>query len=87
MNIDKQEFDKIQKKNKRDLAEREIDIKRMMGVLASLLDLFSDTKSPEDLTWALESVSEACTDTIIARCAEGSSILELFELKYMFETE
>ena len=85
MNIAKQEFDKIQKKHKRDLAEREIDIKRMMGVLASLLDLFSDTKSPEDLTWALESVSEASTDTIIARCAEASSILELLETKYLFD--
>ena len=85
MNIAKQEFDKIEKKHKRDLAEREIDIKRMMGVLASLLDLFSDTKSPEDLTWALENISESSTDAIIARCAEASSLVELLEQKYLFE--
>lgn len=87
MQISKQDFDKNEKQHKRALAEREIDLKRMMGILASLLDLFSDTKSPEDLTWALETVSEESTDEIIARCAEGSSILELMDLKYMFEAD
>jgi len=85
MQISKQDFDKNEKQHKRALAEREIDLKRMMGILASLLDLFSDTKSPEDLTWALENISEKSLDTIISRCAEGSSLLELLDAKYSFD--
>jgi len=85
MQISKQDFDKIQRQNKRDIAEREIDIKRLMGILASLLDLFSDKKSPEDMTWALENISEASLDIIVGRCAEASSLVELMELKYLFE--
>jgi len=87
MQISKQDFDKNEKQHKRDLAEREIDLKRMMGILASLLDLFEDSKSPEDLTWALENLSEKSMDTVISRCAEGSTLLELLCAKYMFEME
>ena len=84
MQISKQDFDKNEKQHKRDLAEREIDLKRMMGILASLLDLFEDSKSPEDLTWALENLSEKSMDTVISRCAEGSTLLELLDRKYSF---
>ncbi len=85
MHISKQDFDKNEKQHKREIAGREIDLKRLMGVLASLLDLFSDTKSPEDLTWALENISEASMDKITSRCAEGASLLELYDQKYLFD--
>ena len=84
MQISKQDFDRNEKQHKREIAEREIDLKRMMGILASLLDLFEDSKSPEDLTWALQNISDKSTDTIIARCAEGSTLLELLDAKYSF---
>ena len=86
MQISKQDFDKNEKKHKREIAEREIDLKRMMGITASLIELFSDTDSPEDLTWALENLSEKSLDLIISRCAEASSLVELLETKYMFES-
>ena len=87
MQISKQDYDKIQIQSKRKIAEREIDIKRLMGILASLLDLFCDKKSPEDLTWALENISEASLDIIIGRCAEASSLVELLTVKYLLEDD
>ena len=84
MQISKQDFDKNEKQHKREIAEREIDLKRMMGILSSLLDLFSDKESPEDLTWALENISEKSLNTIISRCAEGASLIELLDIKYSF---
>ena len=81
MNISHDDLKKLENQRQRDKAQRELDINLLIDSIEKMLALFDDG-GPEDISWALEGLSDKSFDLIAANMAELASLVELMENKY-----
>ena len=85
--MEKEDLDKLVASYKRSIALRNEDIRTMADLLSSFLELFSDKDIPQDLSWALDSLSSRSVDLIIDLCSRSSSVIEDVIDKYDLDLE
>ena len=86
MRISDEAYEGLKNKRQRDRAERELDLKLLTDSMERTLSLFDDG-GPEDISWALESLSDKSFDLIAENMAESASLVELIENKYSLTGE
>jgi len=76
-----EDLKRLKSEGQRDRAERELDIKLLISSIEKMLALFDDG-GPEDISWALEGLSDNSFDLVAENMAEFASLVELMENKY-----
>ena len=83
MNVNKEEFERHEKNTKRSMAERELDIKRLVDVIDGFMRLLSSEWN-EEIPWALEGISDSSLDSIACMVAKGEEAITEMNEKYLF---